>query len=67
MQEVQLWVSRGSCGWTTPLEVEVGGGGSWVGMGAGVGRVCGPTVAPLTPLPVLLVEPLPPPLMVRSG
>ena len=51
MQEVQPWGIRGPCGWPTPLEVEVGGGG--------------PTVAPLTPLYLLLVEP-PPPLLVRS-
>ena len=40
--------------------------GYWVGMGLGVDRVCFPTVAPLTPLHVLLVytpphPPTPPP------
>ena len=49
-------------GWPTPLDVEVEGVGAWVGMGVGVVGGCGPTVAPLTPLPGLSVEPPSPPL-----
>ena len=42
--------------------------GNWVGMGSGGGGVGGPTVTPLTPLPVRLVEPsLPPSGAFRVG
>ena len=61
---VEAWVSM-PLGWPTPLEVEVGEVGRvevWVGMGVGVGGVCFPTVAPLTPLHVMSVEPPLPPL-----
>ena len=47
-----MWCILWPLGWTTPLDVEVGGVGAWVDMGVVVGRVCGPKVAPLPPLPV---------------
>ena len=53
---MEVWVGM-PLGWPIHLEVEVGGVGGSVGMGTGVGRGGGPTVAPLTPLPVQFFDP----------
>ena len=64
MGGVEAWAGM-PLGWPNPLEVEVGGVSAWVGMGVGLGGVYGLTVVPITPFPVLSVEPPHPPL-VRS-